>query len=195
MSEGEPPAAASERLAEGIYRITGGYVALAVEFNDHILIFEPAGQNDARAQAIIAEAKRVIPNKPIRYGVLSHHHFDHTSGIGAVVAEGITIVTHEVNKEFFENALSGPRTLAPDAVIGMVTRHAAPRGAVEPTVLDLRGVTGRAAHGSVLGMLEPRDGVAGLSLLHTARWRCVRAGRECLTRSRGEGQRVRSGCG
>ena len=111
-----PPAAASERLANGVYRITGGYVALAVEFNDHILIFEPAGQNDARAQAIIAEAKRVIPNKPIRYGVLSHHHFDHTSGIGAVVAEGITIVTHEVNEEFFENALSGERTLAPDAM-------------------------------------------------------------------------------
>jgi glyoxylase-like metal-dependent hydrolase (beta-lactamase superfamily II) len=111
-----PPAVASERLANGVYRITGGYVALAVEFNDHILIFEPAGQNEARAQAIIAEAKRVIPNKPIRYGVLSHHHFDHTSGIGAVVAEGITIVTHEVNEEFFRQALSGPRTLAPDAM-------------------------------------------------------------------------------
>ncbi|HLF11922.1 MAG TPA: MBL fold metallo-hydrolase, partial [Gammaproteobacteria bacterium] len=111
-----PPAAASELLASGVYRITGGYVALAVEFNDHILLFEPAGQNEARAQAIIAEAKRVIPNKPIRYGVLSHHHFDHTSGLPAVVAEGITIVTSEVNKEFFENALSAPRSLAPDAM-------------------------------------------------------------------------------
>jgi glyoxylase-like metal-dependent hydrolase (beta-lactamase superfamily II) len=111
-----PPAVASERLADGVYRITGGYVALAVEFNDHILIFEPAGQNEARAQAIIAEAKRVIPGKPIRYGVLSHHHFDHTSGIAAVVAEGITIVTHEVNEEFFENALSGERSLAPDSM-------------------------------------------------------------------------------
>ena len=110
------PPRRSERLANGVYRITGGYVALAVEFNDHILIFEPAGQNEARAQAIIAEAKRVIPNKPIRYGVLSHHHFDHTSGIAAVVAEGITIVTHEVNEEFFENALSGARTLAPDSM-------------------------------------------------------------------------------
>jgi glyoxylase-like metal-dependent hydrolase (beta-lactamase superfamily II) len=111
-----PPAAASERLANGVYRITGGYVALAVEFNDYILIFEPAGQNEARSQAIIAEAKRVIPNKPIRYGVLSHHHFDHTSGIAAVVAEGITIVTGEPNKQFFEDALSGPRTLAPDSM-------------------------------------------------------------------------------
>jgi glyoxylase-like metal-dependent hydrolase (beta-lactamase superfamily II) len=111
-----PPAAASEQLAPGVFRITGGYVALAVAFNDYILIYEPAGQNEARAQAIIAEAKRVIPGKPIRYGVLSHHHFDHTSGIGAVVAEGITVVTHEVNEQFFKDALSNPRTLAPDAM-------------------------------------------------------------------------------
>jgi hypothetical protein len=34
----------------------------------------------------------------------------------AVVAEGITIVTHEVNKEFLENALNQPRTLAPDSM-------------------------------------------------------------------------------
>ena len=64
-----------------------------MEFADHILLFEPGPQNEARAQAVIAEAKRVIPNKPIRYGVISHHHFDHTSGLPAVVAEGITIVT------------------------------------------------------------------------------------------------------
>src|SRR5690606_4424451 len=51
-----------------------------------------------------------------RYAVLSHHHFDHTSGLPAVVAEGATIVTHEVNKDFFEAALNAPRTLAPDAM-------------------------------------------------------------------------------
>jgi glyoxylase-like metal-dependent hydrolase (beta-lactamase superfamily II) len=111
-----PPAAASERLAPGVWRITGGYVQLAIEFSDHILVFEPAGQNETRVQAAFAEIKRVIPNKPIRYGVLSHHHFDHTSGLPAVVAEGVTIVTHEVNREFFENALSAPRSLAPDSM-------------------------------------------------------------------------------
>jgi glyoxylase-like metal-dependent hydrolase (beta-lactamase superfamily II) len=111
-----PPQAQAEKLADGVYRITGGYVAVAVEFSDHILIFEAAGQNETRAQAVIAEAKRVIPNKPIRYAVLSHSHFDHTSGLPAVVAEGSTIVTHEMNKEFFERALAAPRTLRPDAI-------------------------------------------------------------------------------
>src|SRR6202043_3841349 len=115
---GGPPAAGptSEKLADGVYRINGAYNALAIEFADHILLFEPGPQNEARAQAIIAEAKRVIPNKPIRYGVISHHHFDHTSGLPPVVAEGITIVTPEVNKAFLMNALSAPRTLAPDSM-------------------------------------------------------------------------------
>ena len=99
-----------------MYRINGAYNALAVEFADHTLLFEPGPQNEARAQAIIAETKKVIPNKPIRYGVISHHHFDHTSGLPAVVAEGITIVTHETNRAFFINALSAPRTLAPDSM-------------------------------------------------------------------------------
>ncbi len=111
-----PPPATAQKIADGVYRITGGYVAVAVEFSDHMLIFEAAGQNEARAQAVMAEAKRVIPNKPIRYAVLSHSHFDHTSGLPAVVAEGATIVTHEINKEFFERALGAPRTLKPDAM-------------------------------------------------------------------------------
>jgi glyoxylase-like metal-dependent hydrolase (beta-lactamase superfamily II) len=115
---GAPAAAAaptSEKLADGVFRINGAYNALAIEFADHIVLFEPGPQNEARAQAIIAEAKKVIPNKPIRYGVISHHHFDHTSGLPAVVAEGITIVTPEVNRDFLMTALSAPRTLAPDS--------------------------------------------------------------------------------
>jgi glyoxylase-like metal-dependent hydrolase (beta-lactamase superfamily II) len=106
----------SERLADGVYRIIGAYNALAVEFADHILLFEPGPQNEGRAQEIIAETRRVIPDKPIRYGVISHHHFDHTGGLAAVVAEGITIVTPEVNRAFLTNALSGPRTLLQDAL-------------------------------------------------------------------------------
>src|SRR5690606_35029684 len=116
---GPTPAAqgpASEKLAAGVWRINGPYNALAVEFGDHIVLFEPGPQNEARAQAIMAEARRVIPNKPIRYGVISHHHFDHTSGVPAVVAEGITIDTPEVNKAFLENALGAPRTLVGDTL-------------------------------------------------------------------------------
>jgi glyoxylase-like metal-dependent hydrolase (beta-lactamase superfamily II) len=115
---GQPPAvtASSEKLADGVYRITGGYNALAVEFADHIVLYEAGPQNEARAAANIAEAKRVIPNKPIRYGIISHHHLDHTQGLAEVVAEGITIVTPAVNRAYLMNAMSAPRTLAPDSL-------------------------------------------------------------------------------
>ncbi len=115
---GPPPAppTTSEQLAPGVYRIKGAYNSMAVEFADYVLLFEPGPQNEARAQAGIAEVKRLFPSKPIRYGVISHHHIDHTGGLEAVVAEGITIVTPEVNRDFLMKALTAPRTLAPDAM-------------------------------------------------------------------------------
>lgn len=113
---GAPPPTTSEKLADGVYRIKGAYNSLAVEMSDHVLLIEPGPQNEARALAGIAETRRLFPGKPIKYGVITHHHFDHTGGIAAVAAEGITIVTPAVNKAFLEKALSGPRTLAPDAL-------------------------------------------------------------------------------
>jgi glyoxylase-like metal-dependent hydrolase (beta-lactamase superfamily II) len=98
-----------------VYRITGGYVALAVEFRDHIMVLE-GGDSDARALAIIAEAKRLIPNKPIRYVMNTHSHSDHSGGLATFVAEGATIITHENNKEYFERAYSAPRTLLTDTL-------------------------------------------------------------------------------
>ena len=110
-----PPAVQSEKMADGVYRITGGYVALAVEFKDHVVVLE-GGQSDARGTAVIAETKKVIPNKPIRYVVNSHAHFDHASGLAPFAAEGITIITHDNNKSYLEKALSAPRTLAGDSL-------------------------------------------------------------------------------
>ena len=64
--------------------------------------------------AVIAEAKRLIPNKPIRYVINTHSHIDHSSGLRAFVAEGSTILTHQVNKAYLQRVLSSPHTLNPD---------------------------------------------------------------------------------
>ena len=71
QSAATPPPAAlgpatSEKLRDGVYLILGGYAAIAVDFKDYIVVIE-GPQNDQRAEAIIAEAKRVISNKPIHY--------------------------------------------------------------------------------------------------------------------------------
>jgi glyoxylase-like metal-dependent hydrolase (beta-lactamase superfamily II) len=46
--------------------------------------------------------------------VNSHHHFDHSGGLRAFAAEGITVITHETTRAFFEGALAAPATMTPD---------------------------------------------------------------------------------
>ena len=103
----------SEKLADGVYLILGGYASVAVDFKDYIVVIEGA-TNDDRANAVIAEAKRLIPNKPIRYVVNTHQHFDHSGGLRAFVAEGATIVTHDAHKAYYEKVWAAPHTLSPD---------------------------------------------------------------------------------
>jgi glyoxylase-like metal-dependent hydrolase (beta-lactamase superfamily II) len=111
---GAQAGAASEKIGDGVYVITGGYTSIAVDFQDHILILE-GGQSEARGLAVIAEAKKLIPNKPIRYVVNTHVHVDHSSGLRPFVAEGATILTHELNRAYLEKTLGAPHTLNPDA--------------------------------------------------------------------------------
>ena len=69
-----------ERIGEGVFKIGGNYASLAIDMGDHILVVE-SGQNDARGLAVMAAAKQAIPNKPIRFVVNSHPHFDHAGGL------------------------------------------------------------------------------------------------------------------
>ena len=105
--------ATSEKLGDGVYLILGGYAAIAIDFKDHITIVE-SGQSETRGQAILAEAKRLIPGKPITQVVNTHAHIDHSSGLRAAVSEGATILTHQLNKAYLEKTLALPHTLNPD---------------------------------------------------------------------------------
>jgi len=107
------PPATSQRLADGVYLILPAYAALAVDFKDYIVIVE-GPQSEERASAIVTEAKRVIPNKPIKYVVNTHNHFDHSGGLRTFIAEGATIITYEGNKAYYQKIFSLPHTLNPD---------------------------------------------------------------------------------
>jgi glyoxylase-like metal-dependent hydrolase (beta-lactamase superfamily II) len=137
-----PPAAPPvERIGEGVFKIGGNYASLAIDMGDHILVVE-SGQNDARGLAVMAAAKQAIPNKPIRFVVNSHPHFDHAGGLGAAVAEGATILTHQNNEPVLERLLSGPRTLIGDSLAKVAKRRT---NVVEPVGdRDVRkGTTGK----------------------------------------------------
>jgi glyoxylase-like metal-dependent hydrolase (beta-lactamase superfamily II) len=117
-----PAAPPVEKLGDGVFKIGGNYASLAVDMGDHILVVE-SGQSDARGLAVMAAAKQAIPNKPIRFVVNSHPHFDHASGLAAAVAEGATILTHNNNEKVLETLLSGPRTLTGDSLSKVTNRR------------------------------------------------------------------------
>lgn len=105
-----------EEAGKGLWYLTGGsHHSVLVEFADHLALIE-APLNDARTLAVIAKAKELKPDKPLRYLINTHHHFDHSGGIRAAVAEGMTIVTHEANKGLYEDIVARNHTIVQDAL-------------------------------------------------------------------------------
>jgi glyoxylase-like metal-dependent hydrolase (beta-lactamase superfamily II) len=105
---------ASSKIADGVWFLGGGsHHSVVVEFNNFITVIE-GPLTEERSLAVIAEAKKLVPNKPIKYLVSTHHHFDHSGGLRTYVAEGATIVTHASNKPYWEKTFMAPATIEPD---------------------------------------------------------------------------------
>ncbi len=96
----------SQKLADGVWYLAGSsHNSVAVEFSDYSVVVE-APLNEQRSLAVIEEVKKLIPNKPIRFVVNTHHHWDHLGGIRTYVHEGATIITHEGNRAYYEEIMT-----------------------------------------------------------------------------------------
>jgi len=110
-----PATAPGQKLADGVWLVPTSHNSLVIEFKDFITVIE-APLTEQRSQFVIAEAKRLAPNKPIKYLFSTHHHFDHSGGLRTYVAEGTTIVTADVNKAYYEQLFKRKAIMAPDAL-------------------------------------------------------------------------------
>jgi len=103
-----------QKLADGVWFLGGGsHNSVVVEFPTYIAIIE-GPLNDARSDAVMAEAKKLALNKPIKYLINTHHHFDHLGGVRAYVAAGASIVTYEANVAYYEKLFAMPHSIDPD---------------------------------------------------------------------------------
>lgn len=119
-----PPAitVTAEPAGKGVWLLGGGsHHSALIEFADHLMLID-APQSEARTLAVIAKAKATVPNKPLTQLVVTHHHFDHTAGMRAAIAEGMNVITHAGNKEWVERMASRPHNLQPDTLAKAPTR-------------------------------------------------------------------------
>ena len=120
-------------VADGVWWLqsSGNHSSAMYEFADHLTLFE-APSSEAQAHALFAAARAAVPSKPLTEIIISHHHFDHTGGLRAVVAEGITIISHKDNEQFYSELVARKATF----LLYALARH--------PMPLKFRGVGERA---------------------------------------------------
>lgn len=102
-----------EKLADGVYVIHNvagqNQNTMAVEFKDYVVAVEAPGSSEG-ADQVIERIKQTIPNKPIRYIAMTHHHGDHIGGLRSFIAEGATVVTTEANQDVVKAMAAAPQT-------------------------------------------------------------------------------------
>jgi hypothetical protein len=102
-------------MARGVWfmKVTPGGNSTLFEFDDHSVLYEVYGSEE-NTLAVIEKARATVPGKPVTQVIVSHYHVDHTGGLRAAVAEGLTIITNRQNVAYVREVTSRPATLFPD---------------------------------------------------------------------------------
>ncbi len=93
MLEAAPPAPTEvevQEIKEGVFLVgAGNTYAMFVEMNDHVIAVGGTAGIPERIKAL----REVVKDKPIKIGVMTHHHNDHVLGVPAYQAEDATVLT------------------------------------------------------------------------------------------------------
>ena len=103
----EPTPLTRQEVAEGVWLIGGsGTYAMFVDMGDYIFA---AGGTAGIPERI--ESLREVADEPIRYGMLTHHHFDHVMGVTAYEAEGAKLITAAAHETVARDAAADGEAL------------------------------------------------------------------------------------
>jgi glyoxylase-like metal-dependent hydrolase (beta-lactamase superfamily II) len=158
-----PVRVVSQKLGEGVWFMGGGsHNSVLVEFPTYLAMIE-APLGDARSMAVMAEAHKLVPDKPIKYLINSHHHFDHFAGVRAYVAAGATVITSEMNVASYQKLFAAPHTLDPDElaknpkkaeIIPVKEKYVLSEG---DRSIEIYHVDGDMHNGDIMMMYLPKD--------------------------------------
>ena len=100
-----------QEIAPGVFTLdlpSGDCQTMFVTMADHVIAFE-APVDDALSGKVLAAIAAAVPDKPLRYVVVSHHHGHYVGGVRAFAEAGCEIVTTPGNAELVRSVATWPR--------------------------------------------------------------------------------------
>ena len=102
---------------DGVYIFRNvGHQAMFVVTPEGVIATDPVAYGRPTGGQAYVDAIRQVTDKPLRYLIYSHHHYDHIAGGKAFKDAGATVIAHWRAKQRLE-ALADPNTVLPDETV------------------------------------------------------------------------------
>lgn len=102
---------------DGVYVFrNGGHQSMFIVTPEGVIATDPVAYGRPTGGQAYVDEIRKVTDKPIRYVIYSHHHFDHVAGGKAFKDAGATFVAHWRAKQRLE-MLRDPHTVVPDEAV------------------------------------------------------------------------------
>ncbi len=89
IPEVQPDPLSRRELSNGVWLIGGnGTYGMFVDMGDYVFAAGGTGGIADRIKSL----REVVGDKPVRYGMMTHHHLDHVAAVGTYEEEGATII-------------------------------------------------------------------------------------------------------
>ena len=97
----EPDPMSRQEIADGVWLIGGsGTYAMFVDMGDYIFAAGGTGGSPDRIESL----REVVGDKTIRYGMMTHHHFDHVLAVSNYEDEGATVIASRAHERIVRRA-------------------------------------------------------------------------------------------
>ena len=150
IPEVQPDPLSRQELSEGVWLIGGnGTYGMFVDMGDHIFAIGGTGGIADRIDSL----REVVGEKPIRYAMMTHHHFDHVAAVGEYESEGATIVAAAAHERIVRRNASDGENLKVQLV---ADRESFSGGGRRVEVIDI-GPTAHTEH--LLVAWLPEEGI------------------------------------
>lgn len=102
---------------DGLYVFrNGNHQAMFVVTSEGVIATDPVAYGRPNGGQQYLDEIRKVTDKPIKYVIYSHHHFDHIAGGKALKDAGATFIAHHRAKSRLEQ-LKDPHTILPDEAV------------------------------------------------------------------------------